>query len=305
MNSPLGEPDPQPAMLEAPRPADRVPAAVGHLGLLALPGIGFVVPLLLRSGGREDAAWLDFQLLQAVGWNVLQPVYLLLVILVEGLGLAVALALLAAQPAGLTPDRLAWALIAAVAVFSIFGLAFSLAELWGAFACLLGRDFRYPWLGSKLVRYLADAGTRLDRSDRFLAAMAHAAILMPVTGMLLPLWNLLAPAGRTAWKRFHALQTLVYQGAGALLALFLTLLGWLTLLPVVRSFERIISDFGQGVFTFQDFLVLVPVILVLTLAAIALLLAPLYQTLGLVAAARVLKGRDFVYSLVSRFISNV
>ncbi|NPV55395.1 MAG: DUF4870 domain-containing protein [Anaerolineae bacterium] len=283
--------------------SDRITAAVGHLGLLVLSSFGFIVPLLLRDRQREPGGWLDFQLLQAVAWNVLQPVYFLLVILLEGIGLVVALLLLSARPGGLTVPQIGWAVAVFAAIFALAGLLYALAAVCGVLACLLGRNFHYPWLGGRLQRYLTAEGETETRIARLLAAMAHAAILIPLTGMLLPLWNLLQRAGRSAWSRFQALQTLLYQGIGLAVGLLLIATAWLAALPVIIFAGEITTAYKLGTLSFQQFLVFVPLFLYLLLAGAALLLAPLYQTLGLVAAVRVLRGKEYRYPLIGCWLA--
>ena len=139
------------------------------------------------------------------------------------------------------------------------------------------------------------------------AALAHASILLTLilasaggvgalVGLLVPLVIYLSHRERSRFVAFHALQALVYQGAGVLIYLVLVII-----LVVAVTAAWIISGLLSAVVV--GFL-LMPLALLLTLAMVIVLLgAPLaWAAYGLYAGYQAYQGNHFRYWLLGEWI---
>jgi len=148
-------------------------------------------------------------------------------------------------------------------------------------------------------------GTKTE--DWTIAALAHATILLTLLlafaggvgafiGLVIPLVIYLSYRERSRFIAFHALQALVYQGAGVLIYLVLVIV-----LALVVTVSWIVSGLLSAVII--GFL-LMPIALLLTLLmVIALLAAPLaWVAYGLYAAYEVYQGNRFRYWLVGEWV---
>lgn len=140
-----------------------------------------------------------------------------------------------------------------------------------------------------------------------MAALAHASILLTLilasaggvgalVGLVVPLVIYLSHRERSRLVAFHALQALVYQGAGVLIYLVLVIV-----LVLAVTVAWIISGLLSAVVV--GFL-LMPLALLLTLGtAIVLLGAPLaWAAYGLYAGYQVYQGNHFRYWLLGEWV---
>jgi uncharacterized Tic20 family protein len=139
------------------------------------------------------------------------------------------------------------------------------------------------------------------------AALAHASILLTLVlafaggvgalvGLAVPLVIYLSYRERSRFITFHALQSLVYQGAGALIYLVLVAV----LAAAVAATWTISGILSAVVIGF----LLMPLALVITILTVILLVgAPLlWVGYGLYAAYRVYQGEDFRYWQVGEWL---
>lgn len=219
---------------------DRLLAALAHAAVL-LPGWGLLVPTALWAAHPRRGDYLSFQSLQALTYQVLQ----LLILGVVGLGVgvlyvgeAVVLLLLSSL---ISQDVSSVLFVLAPA----FGLI-SLAAIWGlltlggviaAILCLSGQDVRYPLLGAHMERALHAEGESAaldpEREARWMAALTYGGVLINLCGWLLPLIVWLTQKDRSPLLRFHALQSLIYQGVGDLLLFLASLMIMVTVFPLM------------------------------------------------------------------------
>jgi uncharacterized Tic20 family protein len=194
-----------------------------------------------------------------------------------------------------------------ILVFGFFALYF-LLPIIAAIACALGRDFRYPFMGDRLARYLAydpilkseeQVWLDEDHEFRWVAAMGHFSILIFLWGMLAPLTAWILYGKHNQFLKFQSIQTLFYQAATTILyfvALFMYLFGFLLLAvattaiggPDLNSSTGILSIVIFGAFLLITFLII--------------LFIPLLHILGQWAGYRVLKGDNYRYPLVGRWV---
>jgi uncharacterized Tic20 family protein len=132
-----------------------------------------------------------------------------------------------------------------------------------------------------------------SQDERLLAAVAHAAALLPFFGIIVPLYIWITQKDWSKCVRFHAIQALVHQMVLPAAALALYLVGvwgfYGTLLV------RLSTDPGgalpTGMFTLRCILVIG------VLGGWGLTV-----TLGLMGMSRTLAGRDFLYPVIGRWL---
>jgi hypothetical protein len=139
------------------------------------------------------------------------------------------------------------------------------------------------------------------------AALAHASILLTLLlafaggvgafiGLVVPLVIYLSYRERSRFIALHALQALVYQGAGVLVYLVLVIV-----LALVVTVSWVVSGLLSAVLVG---LLLMPIALLLTVLMVVVLLgAPLaWIAYGLYAAYQVYQGSDFRYWLLGEWV---
>lgn len=153
-----------------------------------------------------------------------------------------------------------------------------------------------------------DTGNGSSATDEWTtAALAHAGILLTLilafaggvgalVGLAVPLVIYLSYRERSRFITFHALQSLVYQGAGVLI--YLVLVG--VLAAAVAAAWTISGLLSAVVIGF----LLMPVALVLTILMVIVLVgAPMaWVVYGLYAAYRVYQGEDFRYWMLGEWL---
>jgi hypothetical protein len=154
----------------------------------------------------------------------------------------------------------------------------------------------------------ADTASQASPTNEWTAsALAHASILLTLVlafaggvgalvGLAVPLVIYLSYRERSRFITFHALQSLVYQGAGVLIYIALAVV----LVAAVAAAWTISGLLSVAVIGF----LLMPLALVITgLTVILLLGAPLlWVGYGIYAAYRVYQGEDFRYRLLGEWL---
>lgn len=289
---------------------ERIWSVISHLSALAL-GMGIVLPVVGWSDQRRKSNYAAFQNLQALGYQSLGfTVWILTYLLVAILGIFILLiwpgtSREAAGAEGLMRDP--GMIILIVVTLGIFAL-YLVLPIIAAVACALGKDFRYPWMGDRLARYLGydplqkseePAWLIEEHELRWVAAMGHFSILVLIWGMLAPLTAWILYGKRSLFLRFQSIQTLIYQGAVTALYFvggFLYGVGLFALIVFMERIGQSASDSSSGIFGLG-----IGGVLLLT-SGVILLLVPLFHILGQWAGYRVLKGDDYRYPLVGRLV---
>ena len=278
---------------------DRALAALGHAAIL-LPGLGMLAPVMLWCLLRERSFNMRFQLLQAAAVQAVLPVMALLagllsLILTLLVSLVVGL-IIRAQGGGSEAilGLLAVMRVVALALALLLAGAFILAALIAAAACLLGREFRYPWLGNWLSRYLKnDDGSG---EEHWLAAVCHLGAFHGLSGLAAAALAGLLQRNRSEPLHFQCLQAAAYQGAGVVVSL---ITGGLVFALALLSAGGLALTGGEFSGLSGLFSALAAFFSLLCLGT-WLLFLPLYQTLPLVAAYRLVQKRNYVYPLLGR-----
>jgi uncharacterized Tic20 family protein len=160
----------------------------------------------------------------------------------------------------------------------------------------------------KVNEHIADTTDQASPTGEWTtAALAHASILLTLVlafaggvgalvGLAVPLVIYLSYRERSRFITFHALQSLVYQGAGVLIYLVLVAV----LAAAVAAAWTISGLLSAVVIGF----LLMPLALIITILMVILLVAAplLWVGYGLYAAYRVYQGEDFRYWLVGEWL---
>lgn len=296
-------------MSTTPSTEDRVWTILAHLSALSL-GMGILLPIVGWSDQRRKSNYASFQCLQALGYQSLGFTvwvlsYLVLVILASIILLLVLMPEGSRQP---SPDTLRPVLI----IFLIIVLGplalYLVLPIIAAVACALGKDFRYPVMGNRLARYLGyefastseeQSWLNEDHEFRWVAAMGHFSILILLWGMLAPLTACMVQGKSSRFLRFQSIQTLVYQAGATLLFVlggFMYAVG-IALLPFLFLSSSSL-DLNSPV-TIAGLVIFAVLILI---AMLIILIVPLLHILGQWAGYRVLKGEDYRYPVVGRWV---
>jgi len=295
-------------MKTIPSTEERIWAVFSHLSALLL-GIGILLPIISWSEQRRKSNYASFQSLQALGYQSLgYTVWILLTLVIVMAQSFITLRELIPAAAGgadfetLTTMAMGGHYLVTMGLIALYVLL----PVMAAIACALGKDFRYPLIGSRLARYLEydpnqsteePVWLNEDHEDRWVVGMGHFCVIIVFWGMLVPLTVWIMQGKRSAFLKFQAIQTLVYQAVTILLnfaALAFYFFGAFVLLSVVGVSGA--SDLGSstvmigfGIFAISSLITI-----------LILLFIPLMHILGQWAGYRVLKGDDYRYALVGR-----
>jgi uncharacterized Tic20 family protein len=289
-------------MKNIPSTEERVWAILAHLSALVM-GMGILLPVIGWSEQRRRSRYASFQTLQALGYQALgYTVWLLVSMIAVVIGLVSLLAGLgtledpASQLTGWLIGHFGFSL-------ALFGLYFILPVM-GAIACALGRDFRYPFMGARLARYLGyddPAAEWLveEHEDRWVTAMGHFSVIIALWGLLPPLTVLILQGRRNFFLRFQSIQTLVFQG-GTLVLLVVALAIYFAGIGVFAGVVGLTGDLDLATPAGMTGLIILLVSMVLMFLIV--LLIPLLHIMGQWAGYRVLKGDDYQYPVIGKLI---
>ena len=293
-----------------PTTEDRIWSVLSHLSALSF-GMGILLPVVGWSDQRRKSKYATFQCLQALGYQSLGfTVWALSSLLIIVVASVIFLAIPGSVNGG---SQIADAALSPVVLvffilfFGFFGLYFFLPII-AAIACALGKDFRYPFMGDRLARYLDYSSVKTsegqiwlneDHEFRWVAGMGHFSILIALWGMLAPLTAWILQGKHSAFLKLQSAQTLVYQGVTTIIYFiggFLYLVGIVLLVTSMGGIGGTDFNSATGIIS----LVLTGVALLI--AAMLILLVPLLHILGQWAGYRVLKGENYHYPLIGRWV---
>jgi uncharacterized Tic20 family protein len=155
--------------------------------------------------------------------------------------------------------------------------------------------------------------TEVNHEDQLAAAIAHASILIPVFGVIIPLAMWLSQRERSPLLRFQALQAVVYQLTG-FLAYFIIwgcqmagTVGAFPLMLITGGLGSAVQDShpewasGLGVLVVIGFLVFFGLAALLNI--FLCIAGPVYIILALVGSWRVLNDKPFQYPIIGKWIN--
>jgi uncharacterized Tic20 family protein len=194
-----------------------------------------------------------------------------------------------------------------VLIFGLVGFYFALPVI-GAVACALGKDFRYPILGTRLANYLGYEQAAMDEEnawlieeheDRWVASMGHFAVIIMLWGMLVPATAWFTRGKHSDFLKFQSGQALVFQAGTLLLYIIAGVLylgGAIFFLITVGGMDaaNLDSTFGViGLIVFFGSLLCTFLIV---------LIVPLLHIMGQWAGYRILRGDDYRYPILGRWM---
>jgi uncharacterized Tic20 family protein len=297
------------SMNPPPSTEERIWAILSHLSALAF-GMGILLPILGWSEQRSKSKYASFQCLQALGYQSLGYTAWVLASLLGVVLLSILLLVLLnfREPVGTTPDMFAgmWTGIFVLVMLGLFGV-YMVLPVAAAVACGLGRDFRYPVLGNRLARYLGHGPNAESQSlieeheERWVAAMGHFSVIIALWGLLAPVTTWILRGRDSAFLKFQSMQTTLYQ-------VFVTLLyvasGAVYLAAVLLLFA-LFGLSGDTLFSSPAGMAgLLILFVTLLIAALIMLVVPLFHILGQWAGYRLLKGDDYRYPLFGRLVES-
>ena len=298
-------------MTNTPSTEERIWAVFSHLSAFAF-GMGLLLPVIGWSEQRRKSKYASFQCLQALGyqslgytvWMLSYFLLMVILLLVMVLGIGVA-----GNNNGMMGTELAvWMVFFYAVIFISLG-GYFLLPIIAAISCGLGREFRYPIMGNRLARYLGyepaeqnDEETWLieEHEDHWVSSMGHFTVILPLWGILAPVTTWVLQGKRSVFLKFQSIQTTVYQvlvngiymGSG-----FIVMIG----MSIFFAFAGLESGRGQPTTPSQMIGIIIFAVSMLLFMVITLFL-PLFHILGQWAGYRVLKGDDYHYPLVGRFV---
>ncbi len=290
-------------MKPKPSTEERIWAALAHLSALLL-GMGIVLPIVGWAEKRQKSKYASFQCLQALGYQSLgYTVWILatLVILVIQSFTLLSQMVAAAERNADFDSLVAIGMGANLLILGLIGV-YAILPFVAAIACAFGKEFQYPILGRRLARYVEYEGEGLlheEHQDRFVAAMGHFSVIIVLWGMLAPLTAWILQGKRSAWLKFQSVQTLAFQ-AGTILMYFVSaiiyMIGFVALIAATGLAGNPQVDPSAGMVSFVIFIAF-------SILAIFILMAiPLLHILGQWAGYRILKGDDYLYPILGKFI---
>ncbi len=175
-----------------PSTEERVWAVLSHLSALAF-GMGLLLPVIGWSEQRRKSNYVSFQCLQALGYQSLgYTVWVLFS------GIAAIIFVIIMLPTINAARELntveIWVSVYVLLIFGLFG-GYFLLPIIATVSCALGKDFRYPFMGNRLERYLGYDPIKLlieqawlieDHEDRWVAAMGHFSVIIATVGNACP-----------------------------------------------------------------------------------------------------------------------
>lgn len=286
---------------------DRIWAALAH-GSVVLSFVGPVVPLIMWIMQRKKSPYATFQALQAMVyqslffwlWITVVPLLMIIIVVVATMALAAADPRAASQP-----------LVALGMQLVIFGVVIGSMLLYmatgviGAIACLMGREFRYPFFGAGLERYLEyheaqNAELSGEKQDHVVAAVCHSTVAILFWGIITPIVVWLTQQERSAFLRFQSMQAAIYQGLG-LLAYFAAMA--LYILSIFGFMGAAIA-LDQSPDSAAPLWLVAPAIPLLFVGCAVALALPLYHLFAFLGAVGTLRGRDFRYPILGSILAS-
>jgi len=287
---------------------DRIWAVLAHLSAL-VTGMGLPLPIVGWVEQRRKSNYVSFQCLQALGYQSLgYTVWILFTLLAM---VVLVFALIGAMGLGEQNNQdigvisAGFMIVIFIVMFSLIGVYFLLPMI-AAVACALGKDFRYPFMGNRLSRYLEystenEGWLNEDHEDRWVAAMGHFSVIIPMWGMLAPLTAWIMRGNQSAWSKLQAVQTLLFQAFVVFLSMAagaVYFFGFIVFVVLVGFGDNAAAGSSGGMAG------LVVLIISMLVAALIVLIVPLFHILGQWAGYRVLKGDEYRYPVLGKLVEN-
>jgi uncharacterized Tic20 family protein len=288
---------------------EKILAALAH-GSVFLMFLGPIVPVILWASQRKKSKYVSFHALQAMGYQALYfwlwiVVWILVMILFVFLIPLLSLLMESSRDTEMFPLLVQVPIF--LLIFGFLGLFFILG-IAGAFACLLGHDFRYPLLGRWLERYLsytADPESQMveTQEDNWVAGICHATAILQLWGVVTPLIVWFSQKERSARLRFQSMQAAVYQ----VIALVTYMLGMAVYMAffIGMFLTLILGGTMGGDAELQGppaFMMATFFVVMIIFWFIMMIVMPIYYLLAGWAGLRVIRSHQFRYPILGKMI---
>ena len=293
----------------APSTQERVWAVMSHLSALTF-GMGILLPVIGWSEQRRKSRYTSFQCLQALGYQSLGftiwVLTLAVLVILFSCILVVATGIYAQDSATSAMISSGFGIVVVIVVLGFLGLYFILPVI-AAISCIMGRDFRYPILGDRLANYLGydDAPGNDEQwlieehEDRWVTAMGHFAVIIMLWGALAPLTAWILQGKRSLFLKFQSLQAVVFHGVvvvlyfGSSFVYFAGFVAFVVLAGLGKAFSGTEAVSIVGLVFF---------LITMIVAALVTLVIPLFHITGQWAGYRTLKGDDYRYPVIGKWL---
>lgn len=139
---------------------ERILAALAHAAIM-VPSVGLLAPLGIWITQREKSAWVRFQALQALAYQMsLFVVAALSMCLTFPISMAVMFAM------GDNPGNLFFGMVLFYLIPAIIPILMFLLGLFGGMMTAFGKDFRYPILGGWVRRRIEISASTSDMGGK-------------------------------------------------------------------------------------------------------------------------------------------
>lgn len=281
---------------------EKLMAAVAHAGIVLMP-FGIALPAMVWGLQSKKSAYVRSQAIQALAFQICYNVVALLGSL---LALIISLIFITILNRHVTDMQQAqnltfWLALIPLMLLVLLTVVFNILGIAACIYTIFGKDFRYPWIGSKVANYLweKDDPYGLPKSERLMTVLNHLTIFLPLWGAVSPLLCWILEEHKDSDFRAEMKAITFFQIGQAIATLFFTVVG-LFILPV----GIIPLAAGGGSTNDSGALILFAGILLLFLLILlfSLTIQIGFQTLGIIAAVRTWRGERYVYPLVGRFM---
>jgi uncharacterized Tic20 family protein len=295
-------------MKPVPTSDERFLAALAHATVWFFV-FGTIGALAIWITQRKKSAYVAFHSLQALLYQALEAVVVLLVSLVfatfNSILVIVMTIFLAKTGHDYSPFIVFYIYFSIFIIFVGLFVFYALGGLVAAGLCLAGREPHYPWLGNWLAKYLGRDPERMEeRQERVVASACHLTAFIPIWGIALPVVAWFSQRKHSAVLRFQGLQAMIYQLISLVFIILLQIvslvMGFFFFLVILVSLPG--SNPTNNTIAF--ILIIIPMLVMFFLETLALLLGPLYQTFALIAAWQVSHDRDYRYPLLGKWVAN-
>jgi len=297
--------------MEQPTSEEKVLAALAH-GSVIFMFLGPFGALIIWAIQRTKSKYVRYHALQAMGyqtfsfWAWMIVTFLFMILFV---GLMVVLSVVTSDSASSTPPDSFFIIqpLLMLFIFGIWGLMF-LFGIVGAVLCMMGKDFRYPVIGSWLQNKVLHAPTEEEAEkweDAWVASICHATAILQLWGMIMPIIVWFSQKERSARLKFQSMQAFVYQLI-VTVAYIVSYVGFFVAYIfgiAIFAASGIMSDPSQTTVSPEFEIVFIVIMALFMIFWLAwMILYPAYLITAGVATIRTLRGHDFKYPLLGKLI---
>lgn len=289
--------------------SDRIVSALSHAGIL-LWGYGSFIPAMLWAIRRKESTYTAFQSLQALAYQVISViVYTVIALVLLIIMVPLSTPLIRALMDGAAPEigyYILWLVF--IGIMLLLALVFTIFGFAGSIACLMGRNFRYPWIGAWIERQLkqpafsVDGLPYRDAQERIMAALCHLNVVLVITGTLVPFIVWVMERGKSMRLQKEALGSLIWQGAQGIISVMIGILGSLATVFLPWLLYASLEQPGQGITGGMPLYLMGGGLVFLFGLLVGLLILAFFQVYGLIATTRVSQGKEFTYPLIQKWI---